>query len=126
MSYYNSTNGERMNLEEVIVEFHKLGIPEVRIRELKLPTNLSQAIVVYGLRRTGKTYLLYQTMLKLMKEGLPIERLFYINFEDERLEDITGKDLSKIVELYYKYNPDASLMYLFLMKFKMFLVGRNL
>ncbi|HII61349.1 ATP-binding protein [Pyrococcus horikoshii] len=102
-----------MNLEEVIVEFHKLGIPEVRIRELKLPTNLSQAIVVYGLRRTGKTYLLYQTMLKLMKEGLPIERLFYINFEDERLEDITGKDLSKIVELYYKYNPDASLMYLF-------------
>ncbi len=103
-----------MSLEEVIVEFHKLGIPEVKRRELELPTDLNQAIVVFGLRRTGKTHLLYQTMLDLMERGLPLERLFYINFEDNRLEGLAGKDLSEIVELYYKHNPDADIMYLFL------------
>jgi len=54
MSHSNSTNGEHMSLEEVIVEFHRLGIPEVKERELKLPTELDKATVVYGLRRSGK------------------------------------------------------------------------
>ncbi len=103
-----------MSLEEVIVEFHRLGVPDVKERELKLPTGLDKAVTVFGLRRTGKTYLLYQTMLELMRKGLPVERLFYINFEDNRLEGLTSKELSRIVELYYKHNPDAKLMYLFL------------
>jgi len=103
-----------MSLEEIVAEFHKLGIPEVKERELKLPVNLDQAIVVFGLRRAGKTHLLYQTILSLMERGLPAKRLFYINFEDNRLEGLTGKDLSEIIELYYKHNPDADIMYLFL------------
>ncbi|MFA4639995.1 ATP-binding protein [Pyrococcus kukulkanii] len=103
-----------MDIEEVIIEFHKLGIPEVKERELKLPTNLERAVIVYGLRRSGKTYLLYQTMLELIRKGIPIERLFYINFEDERLAGLKAQDLGRIVELYYKHNPNAKKMYLFL------------
>ena len=53
-------------------------------------------------------------MLELIENGLPLERLFYINFEDERLSGITVRDLTKIVELYYKHNPEAETMYLFL------------
>ncbi|HUW67085.1 MAG TPA: AAA family ATPase [Candidatus Nanoarchaeia archaeon] len=39
--------------------------------------------------------------------------MFYINFEDERLSELTTSDLSTIVELYYKINPDADILYLF-------------
>lgn len=101
-------------LEEVVVEFHKLGLPEVKRRELELPTSLDKAVSVIGLRRVGKTYLLYQTMQELLKDlGLGLENVFYVNFEDNRLEGLTSKDLSRIVELYRKYNPDSRTMYLF-------------
>lgn len=101
-------------LEEVIGEFHEFGVPEVRERELSLPTDVDVAVSVYGLRRTGKTHLLYLTMKKLIGNGLPIQRIFYMNFEDERLAGLSAGDLSAIVQLYYKHNPNADVMYLFL------------
>ncbi|NPA48278.1 MAG: ATP-binding protein [Thermococci archaeon] len=101
-------------LEEVIAEFHEFGIPEVKERELTLPLDVDVAVSVYGLRRTGKTHLLYLTMRRLIRDGLPVERIFYVNFEDERLAGLSAGDLSAIVQLYYKHNPDADLMYLFL------------
>lgn len=102
-------------LEEVIAEFHKLGLPEVRKRELPLPTNVNKAVTVVGLRRVGKTYLLYQTIRELLQHtNLKLKNFFYVNFEDNRLEEMSSRDLSKIVELYRKYNPEAKTMYLFL------------
>ncbi len=101
-------------LEEVIAEFHEFGVPEAKERELTLPLNVDVAVSVYGLRRTGKTHLLYLAMRKLIENGLPIKRIFYVNFEDERLAGISARDLSTIVQLYYKHNPDADVMYLFL------------
>lgn len=102
-----------MELEEIIVEFHRLGLPEIRERELTLPTNLNKAITVFGLRRVGKTYLLYQTIRGLIENGVRLKEIFYINFEDNRLEGITAKELSKVVELYRKHNPDTKIMYFF-------------
>ncbi len=102
-----------MDMEEVIAEFHRFGIPSLKERSLELPLDLNKAITVVGVRRTGKTYLLYQAMRELMRRGLRIEQILYINFEDERIEDMRIQDLSKIVEIYKKYNPDAKSMYLF-------------
>ena len=51
-------------------------------------------------------------MRELLK-SLRLENIFYVNFEDNRLEGITSKDLSRIVELYKKYNPESKTMYLF-------------
>lgn len=102
-----------MKLEEIITEFHRFGIPKYYERSLELPLNLDKAITIVGLRRTGKTYLMYQTMNKLIEKGMKIEEIFYIDFEDERIEDLRAEDLSKIVELYKKYNPESKTMYLF-------------
>ncbi len=104
-----------MKLEEVIVEFQKLGLPPLKKRELSLPTNLSgSAVTVIGLRRSGKTYLLYQTISELLAAGVQMREIFYINFEDNRLDGLTSGDLNGIIELYRKYNPDSPVIYLFL------------
>ena len=100
-------------LEEVITEFHKYPIPPLFKRELSIPADTDKVITLIGLRRTGKTYYLFQIIQQLLDEGLDKKRIFYINFEDERLSEITTSDLSTIVELYYKINPDADLLYLF-------------
>jgi predicted AAA+ superfamily ATPase len=98
--------------KQLIVEFHQNGIPEFIERELKLPVNTGKIISVIGVRRSGKTYLLFQTIKKLL-ESVPIERIVYINFEDERL-DITPEDLSLILEAYKELYPDISLKDLYL------------
>ncbi|MFP3909997.1 MAG: ATP-binding protein, partial [Archaeoglobaceae archaeon] len=102
-----------MKLEEVIVEFHKMGIPELNKRELihNIPVDIDKAITIIGLRRVGKTYLLYQIARELVDSGLRLKDVFYINFEDNRLEGISSSDLSRIIEVYKKHNPESKVMY---------------
>jgi len=48
--------------KELIVEFHQDGIPDFIERDLELPINTNKIISVIGVRRSGKTYLLFQTI----------------------------------------------------------------
>ncbi len=97
-------------LEEIIEEFHKESTLEMFRREVEVPFDINKAVSLIGLRRSGKTYILYQIARELM-EKVRKEEIFYINFEDERLKGISSGDLSTIVELYYKKNPDAKKIY---------------
>lgn len=92
--------------EELIKEFQETELPSLVKRELKIPFELNKVFVVYGLRRAGKTYYLYQLIENFLKKGFSKKEIFYLNFEDERLEGIQTKDLSKIIEIYYKINPE--------------------
>ena len=113
INMYHSNGTYMDKLEEIIVEFHKEPLPRLFNRELSVPVDTDKVITIVGLRRVGKTYYLFQTIRKLMDQGLEKKRLFYINFEDERISDISVNDLSRIIELYYKINPDAETLYLF-------------
>ena len=50
-------------------------------REYDFEDNLNYVLV--GLRRAGKSYLLYQRMHQLMAKGHAIEEFLYFNFEDD-------------------------------------------
>jgi predicted AAA+ superfamily ATPase len=91
--------------EELIKEFQERELPDLTERSLKLPYQLNKVFVVYGLRRAGKTFYLYQIIKELLKKGYQKKEIFYLDFEDERLEEIQVKDLAKIIELYFKFNP---------------------
>ena len=56
--------------------------------------------VFVGLRRAGKTYLMYQRIRELLNEGTSVREILYINFEDERLSEIRVGDLSVILDCY--------------------------
>ena len=66
------------------------------------------------MRRSGKTYFLFQTIIKLLKE-VAITRILYINFEDDRLYPITKKKLSDLIDHFYSLYPENhnQLCYLF-------------
>ena len=53
--------------------------------------------VVVGLRRAGKSMLLYKLVQDLVAEGVSWERIIYINFEDERLSEMTFLDLNDVL-----------------------------
>ena len=68
-------------------------------REIKIENNANYAFT--GLRRAGKSYFLYQIIQeKLKKENY--DRLLLINFEDERLLEVTHQDLQLIMDAYFE------------------------
>lgn len=65
-----------------------------------------KATAVIGMRRAGKTTFLHQLRRERLQSGIERERLPYVNFEDEQLVDIDAKDLSILLEEYYRRFPD--------------------
>jgi hypothetical protein len=68
-------------------------------REIKIENNANYAFT--GLRRAGKSYFLYQIIQENFKKD-NYERLLLINFEDERLLEVTHQDLQLIMDAYFE------------------------
>ena len=56
--------------------------------------------VLVGLRRAGKSYMLYQRIHDLLQEGHSVEEFLYFNFEDDRMAEIQLGDLDLIKQAY--------------------------
>jgi predicted AAA+ superfamily ATPase len=61
--------------------------------------------VFVGIRRAGKSFLLYQRIQQLLKSGTGWDEMLYINFEDERLTGMKLEDLNLLLEVHLEmYN----------------------
>lgn len=95
--------------KELIASFHNSEIPIPRKRQASVPIlteKLRKAYVLIGMRRSGKTWFLYQLMHELMAQGIAKSKLLYINFEDERLVDMQTKNFQEILEAYFELYPE--------------------
>ena len=61
--------------------------------------------VLVGLRRAGKSTLLYKIVLDLVAAGVDWEQIIYINFEDERLSSLKAEELGTILDSYMELYP---------------------
>ena len=43
--------------------------------------------------------MMYQQIKQLEADGIPLSQIIYVNFEDERLLEITAEDLNLILEI---------------------------
>lgn len=94
-------------VKQIIVDFHQTQLPDLKQRELTVPVDTGKVISIIGVRRSGKTYLLYGLMEKL-RHSLAANRLVYINFEDERL-DFERPELDLILQAYRELYPGIDL-----------------
>ena len=67
-----------------------------------------------GIRRTGKSYMMYQQIKRLVETGVPLSQIVYVNFEDERLLEMTADDLNTILEIGLELSGTENRPYLFL------------
>jgi predicted AAA+ superfamily ATPase len=65
-----------------------------------------QAQVVIGVRRSGKSTLCYNA---LIRKGV---KFAYVNFDDERLINLTVTDLNDVLEVLYKINGDFNYLFI--------------
>lgn len=93
-------------------EFYEFGIPpDVQPRDVEIPEKRNVATVVTGMRRTGKTYVTYQRMRALVDSGVPLERIVHVNFDDDRLKNLSLEHLRLVGEIHAELFPDAARQY---------------
>ena len=73
-----------------------LNLPVVK-RKYDLEDNVNYCFV--GIRRTGKSYMMYQQIKNLLEKGILPSEIVYVNFEDERLLEMSADDLNTILEI---------------------------
>lgn len=83
-------------LKRIIFDQHEV-IRNAQIIPRRYSLDPQANYVITGLRRAGKSTLLYSMARGLVQNGVAWERIIYINFEDERLADFTSNDFQDIV-----------------------------
>lgn len=96
------------DLIKYLISYYQEFVSQISFekREYELEANANYVFV--GLRRAGKSYLMYQHIHHLMEQGHSIEEMLYFNFEDDRIDSITISDLDLIKTCYeemYDHRP---------------------
>ncbi len=95
-------------LKNIISNFHATDLKTSYRRKIDLPISTGIIVSVVGVRRSGKTFLLYQTIKKLIDAGISKSYILYLNFEDERL-NLQQADLDIILQAYMELYPQQKL-----------------
>ena len=83
-------------LKTVIYDQHEI-IKNFQIVNREYEFDISANYVVIGIRRAGKSTLLYKIVQDLIAQGTDWNQIVYINFEDERLSEFSVNDFNDIL-----------------------------
>lgn len=103
----------RDSLKQIMIDQKEIYLNNPLIpRHYYLDENVNYCFV--GIRRTGKSYMMYQQIKQLEENGIPLSQIVYVNFEDERLLEMTAADLNLILEIGLEISRTDVKPYLFL------------
>ena len=68
--------------------------------------------VLVGVRRAGKSYLLYHHIQQLLAEGHKWDEMLYLNFEDERLDGLTAADFNLLLDCHQEMYGNRPMLFL--------------
>lgn len=92
-------------IKTVIIE-KQVEIPKYKVFKRDVQFERNTNYVLIGLRRAGKSFLLYQEIQTMMtKDNLSREDFLYVNFEDERLSMIKAEELGLFLDAYQELYP---------------------
>lgn len=94
-------------IKQIILAAQEM-IPKITLVERPFSFEPHACQVLVGIRRAGKSFLLYQYIQQLLRQGHSFEEVLFVNFEDERILDMTASDLHLLLEAYrelYAHRP---------------------
>lgn len=100
------------NTIKLIIAENQRIISKIKLFEREYSFEDGLNYVLIGLRRAGKSYLLYQRMQQLMKNGHSNEEFLYFNFEDDRLIGMQVSDLNTILMSYQEMFDHSPFIFL--------------
>jgi hypothetical protein len=97
---------------KILIAEYQQKVTEVSLmaRRYKIENNLNY--VFTGLRRAGKSYMMYYIIQQLLEAGCTKEEILYFNFEDDRIAAIEATDLDKIKICYQEMYENKPVFFL--------------
>lgn len=102
------------SLKYVLRQFVERTLPASRPRELVLPMGTGKVIGLAGVRRSGKTFLFFDTIRRLTEQGVDRRCIVYLNFEDDRLNPIYADELDLVLRCLRELYPETANQQVFL------------
>jgi len=99
---------QRETLKYILADAMARPLPEVVPRALTLPLDSRKVVALVGIRRCGKTSILYDTMRRLEASGVDRRRMVYLNFEDDRLLPIETAEFDHVLRAHAELYPEVA------------------
>lgn len=94
----------------IIGDFRASNVKPIFRRAINLPKtppHVRKALAFIGMRRSGKTCILYQLIDSLISSGVDPTSILYINFEDDRLLGANLQSLSEMQQVFFELQPKS-------------------
>ena len=102
---------DKVVIKQIILKQQEF-IGKVKLLERQVFFENHANYVLVGMRRAGKSYMLYQHIQQLVAQGHSMEEILFINFEDERINDIKKEELNLIIEAYRELFSHTPIVFL--------------
>ena len=93
-------------MKYLFVQWLERPLPSCLERDVAVHLDSGKVICLIGIRRTGKTFLLFDFMQKLISSGVDRRQIIYLNFDDDRIYPVTSNQLDLILQAHGELYPD--------------------
>ena len=95
-----------------ILASNQKDVENYQVMPRELPSDEFERRVFIGVRRAGKSFMLYQKMQQKLAEGHGWDSMLYLNFEDDRLSDFSVEDFELILECHAEMYDQRPMLFL--------------
>lgn len=98
-------------IREILLENRKeIELQHIVPRDIQMEEFANYVLI--GVRRAGKSFMLYQQIQQYLKQGISWNSMLYLNFEDERLMGMTAQELNLILEVHSMMSDKRPILFL--------------
>lgn len=98
-------------LIKTIIRRNQSLLQKIRLHQRDIFFEPNGNYVLVGVRHAGKSYMLYQRALQLLAEGVSLQRIVFVNFDDERLLEMSAQDFDLIIQVYESMYADEPILF---------------
>ncbi|MCF8227174.1 MAG: ATP-binding protein [Bacteroidales bacterium] len=100
------------NILKAVIADSQVEVPKYKVIPRDFTFEEFGNYVFGGIRRAGKSFLLYQRMQQLISRGSQWDEMLYVNFEDERLTGMKAEHLNLLLEVHLEMYGKQPILFL--------------
>ena len=97
---------DRESVKQYLIEANRRKLPDMIERDLDIEIS-GKVKVIYGVRRAGKSYRMFQEMNRMIKGKETMDNILHLNLEHPLLSDLSHRDLYETLSIQWQLFPSS-------------------